>query len=176
MRCSAEEYLELPADGFWYQLINGVVLMSPEPTPRHQRLLVQLVVQMEGAASRAGGTVLPEVDVRLGADLVYSPDIAYVGPGRPFSEDAALAIVPDLVVEILSPSSRGMDLRTKRSDYERFGVREYWVIDPEERRILLFRPRDGAFVESECSGATASSEVIPGLRFDLAAIRAVMVR
>ncbi|MCB9841137.1 MAG: Uma2 family endonuclease [Phycisphaeraceae bacterium] len=174
IRCSADEYLALEHDGFRYQLINGVVIMSPRPTPHHQSILLAILRQIDPAALSLGGAVLPEVDLRLAPDLVYSPDVCYVAPGREFPRDQALSLVPDMVVEILSPSSRRMDLRTKRTDYERFGVREYWVVEPDERRVRVFRLSGGVYAEAICEGATAASEAIPGFAFDLDALRAAM--
>ena len=174
VRCSADEYLALEHDGFRYQLINGVVIMSPRPTPHHQSILLAILRQIDPVALSLGGAVLPEVDLRLSPDLVYSPDICYVAPGRDFPRDRALSIVPDMIVEILSPSSRRMDLRTKKSDYERFGVREYWVVEPDEQRVRVFRLRDGVYAETICEGSTANSEAIPGFAIDLDALRATM--
>jgi Uma2 family endonuclease len=111
------------------------------------------------------------VDVCLSpGNIVYSPDAIYIAPGRAFSETEAVSIVPDLAVEIVSPSSRRMDLKTKRDDYEKFGVREYWVFEPDERRVRLYRLQGGVYAETICEGANAASEVIPGFAFDLAAV------
>ncbi|MBI4579614.1 MAG: Uma2 family endonuclease, partial [Planctomycetes bacterium] len=143
LRMTADEYLRLPDDGRWYELIDGVVCMSPSPTPAHQKVAARLVGQISAWLDRHPiGEVFVEVDVQLGVgprggDLVYRPDVVFV------RGDAAGAITdrisgpPHLVVEIISPSSRRFDHETKKGDYERCGVEEYWIIDPERREMTF---------------------------------------
>lgn len=174
MRCTADEFLELEDDGSWYQLINGVVIMSPRPSLPHQKLLAKIGAQLDRHTELHGGEYWPEVDLRLAPDLVYSPDLVYMAPGRTSPSKKTLTLVPDLIVEIISPSSRRMDTKTKRSDYERFGVREYWMVEPAEKRVRVLRLVDGKYVEAIQTGDTAPSQVIPGFAFDLVALRKVM--
>lgn len=174
MRCTADEFLELEDDGSRYQLINGVVIMSPRPSLPHQRLLAKIGAQLDRHTELHGGEYWPEVDVRLAPDLVYSPDLAYLAPGRTSPSEKTPTLVPDLIVEIISPSTRRMDTQTKRADYKRFGVREYWIVEPAEKRVRVLRLVEGAYVESIQTGDTAPSQVIPGFAFDLVALRKVM--
>src|SRR6185295_1633314 len=114
-----------------YELVNGVVVMSPSPTPRHQRIAFLLALQIEGwAESTAGIHVIPDVDIRVGPDKVYRPDIVVYRHTRLPAIPTRLTVPPDLIVEVLSPGSESMDYVVKRDDYDRFGVAEYWVIDP----------------------------------------------
>lgn len=174
LRCSSTEYLELVDDGFRYQLIDGVVVMSPRPTPLHQRILNRILRQLDSTIEKHGGEALPEIDLELAENLVYSPDMVYFAQGRKFPSDRAISIVPDLILEIISPSSHRMDFKTKRTDYERFGVREYWIVEPAEKRVRVLRLVDGKYVEAIQTGDTAPSQVIPGFAFDLVALRKVM--
>ncbi len=79
---------------------------------------------------------------------------------------------PDLVVEVVSRGSRRMDTETKKADYERFGVREYWLIDPERQAMTFWRLQDNRFVEVAPTGHTFASQAVPGFTLDLAHLRA----
>jgi Uma2 family endonuclease len=167
---TADEYLALPDDGYKYELINGVVLMSPGPSFEHQDLGGQVYLRMGAyvVANRLG-KVLYETDVRFGPDLVYRPDIVFYSTERAAGIRRTPTIAPDLVVEFLSPRTRVLDLRTKRGDYERHGVCESWVIGAEAAwRFVL---RNGAYVEEEIKGDRIVSEVIAGFVLDLRAAR-----
>src|SRR5947207_907567 len=83
LRLSADEYLALPDDGFRYQVINGVVVMSPIPTPRHQRVQLEISAQLLSyLKSKPVARVVPDVDVRFGPDLVYRPDVVVIRTER----------------------------------------------------------------------------------------------
>ena len=84
LRMSADEYLRLPDDGHWYELIDGVVLMSPKPRFVHQELLGLLIAQFVRHIEKNpdAGRVAVEVDVRFAPDLVYSPDLVFVASER----------------------------------------------------------------------------------------------
>lgn len=175
LRCTADEYLQLDDDRFCYHLIDGVVVWVPRPALNHQRVLASSIVQMDGHLRSGGrGESFPRIDVRLSERLVYAADLVYIAAGRSFPLDKPLAIIPDLIVEIVSPCSYRLDFQTKRSDYERFGVREYWIVEPAEKRVRVLRLADGKYVETIESGDTAPSQVIPGFAFDLVALRKVM--
>ncbi len=83
---------------------------------------------------------------------------------------------PDLIIEVLSAGSKPMDLITKREDYEKFGVGEYIVIDPDTGRVHRWMRQQGAFGEPPVLGDSLESTVFPGLVFDLAAARAAAKR
>lgn len=92
--------------------------------------------------------------------------------GRLKAVPARLEMAPDLIVEVLSESSRGLDLVTKRHDYERFGVREYGVVDPESLSMHAWRrENDGAMREAVVSGAQLASAAIPGFALILDDLR-----
>ncbi|GMU80251.1 MAG: hypothetical protein AMXMBFR47_01220 [Planctomycetota bacterium] len=178
LRLTAAEYFSLPDDGNVYELIDGVLVLSPSPTPRHQLVAKVILRQLDDYVERGNlGLVLYETDVQLptppgGRDLVYRPAILYVAADRVGQIRGRIDIVPDLIVEVVSPDSRSLDTQTKRDDYERAGVREYWLIDPEAERFTFFQRKDGAFGEVASSTTSYASEVIPGFSLDLARVRA----
>ena len=178
LRVSAEEYLALPDDGYRYELVEGVVVMSPSPTLRQQAVVAEILAQiMMYLREHPVGHVFPESDVHLGTglrggDLVYRPDLVFVRAERlPRTPDETLRGPPDLVVEVVSPGSRRYDAETKRQDYERLGVREYWLVDPERGAMTFLRLVGGRFVEPPADGETFASEAVPGFALDLVRVR-----
>jgi Uma2 family endonuclease len=172
LRLSADEYLALPDDGFKYQVINGVVVMSPSPTPRHQSLLMTISAQIFAYLGKHQvARVFPDIDVRFGPDLVYRPDIVVVLNEHLPKPLRRIDVVPDLIVEILSPGSEAMDQRTKRADYERLGVREYWIVSLDEPvTVRVLRLENGRYSEAPAAPAPASA-VLQGFTLDMNAVR-----
>lgn len=170
LRLSADEYLGLPDDGHQYELINGVVLMSPSASFEHQRMAGSIYEQMAAYVRRHRlGTVVYEMDVRLDAGLVYRPDLMFFPTDKAARIKGKPDFAPDLIVELLSPGTRAMDLRTKRDDYERHGVREYWAVGVDA--AWKFVLRDGSYTEEEVKGDRLASEVIAGFVLDLRVAR-----
>jgi Uma2 family endonuclease len=177
LRMTADEYLALGETQDRYELIDGVVVMSPSASDEHSEIAVSIAAQLSVFAHRTGSIrVFADIDTRFGPGIVYRPDVlVYLGTrlqGAVRRRDLA----PDLVVEVLSPSNRGLDLVTKRRDYDRFGVGEYWIVDPEGGQIrVLQRRADGEpFVESLVSGDTLASVSLSGFVLDLKPVRAIM--
>ncbi|NOT01292.1 MAG: Uma2 family endonuclease [Phycisphaerales bacterium] len=176
LRMTADEYFCIPDDGYRYELIDGVVVVSPSPTPQHQRVVMEIALQL-GTYLRDHpvGAVLAETDAHLGAgrrgDLVYRPEIVFIRAERLPEIKHRITGAPDLVVEVVSPDSRRYDTETKRTDYERFGVGEYWIVDPERQTMTFFRMIDGQFVAVEPSGDSFASRVVPGFVLDLPRVR-----
>lgn len=144
------DYLTWP-DDVRYELIDGVAyLMTPAPTLEHQdiagEIYRQLANTLEGKPCRP---YIAPVDVRLpkgneadkDIDTVVQPDVLVVcDPGK--LDRRGVRGAPDFVVEVLSPSSAYHDHKRKREVYERAGVREYWLVDPVERLIHIYRLGD----------------------------------
>lgn len=166
-RYTYEDYCRLP-EGAPYQLIGGELVMTPSPTPSHQMVSMKLELKMASYVLDKGlGIVLyAPLDVYLGEDETYQPDIIFIANERlAIIEEKRINGAPDLVVEILSPSTGYYDLRSKYKVYEKKGVREYWLVDPQHRSVQIFYLRDGKFAldqEVEQEG-TLESRVIPGL-------------
>lgn len=132
-----DDYRRMP-EGERYELLEGDLQMTPAPNPRHQRISRRIGVALnEHVEKHALGEVFHSpIDVVLSQTTVVQPDILFISRAR--SEIVgreAITAAPDLVVEILSPSSTERDRVTKRRLYGRFGVREYWIVDPEARSI-----------------------------------------
>ncbi len=177
LRMTAEQYFALEDDGYKYELIDGVVVMSPSPTPRHQAVTVAIVGQLfVYLHDHPVGQVLVETDVQLGEgptgrDLVYRPELVFIATERLPEMRDRLVGPPDVVVEIVSPTSRRMDAETKKEDYERIGVREYWLFDPERNAMTFYRLEGDRFVEAAFSDDAYVSQAVPGFTLDLKRVR-----
>ncbi len=177
LRITTEEFQQLDDDGYRYELVDGVVTVTPSPTPQHQDALREILVQIDMyLRGHPEGKVFPELDVCLGegvtgGDLVYRPEVIFIRRESLAQMRERVVGPPDLVVEVVSPGSRRYDLETKKDDYERFGVLEYWVIDPPKESMTFFRLQGGRFIEAPPEGDRFSSQAVRGFVLDLAAVR-----
>jgi Uma2 family endonuclease len=175
---SAEEYLALGETFEHYELVDGVVTMSPRPSRAHQLVLRLIMRQFEAFLDELPPEsrpvdYYPDVDIRFGPRCVYAPDLCFYLPGRVPPLTATLDIAPDLIIEILSPGNKTHDLIRKRADYGRFGVREYWIIDPADGGVRSFCRRDADLVEFPVVGDSLASEAVEGFVLDLRPLRAL---
>ncbi|MFQ5429135.1 MAG: Uma2 family endonuclease [Phycisphaerae bacterium] len=177
LRMTAEAFFQLGEDPVRYELIDGVVCMSPSPSPIHQALIAEIITQF-GIFLRSNpmGRASCEVDIHLGrgpqgADLVYRPDIVFLRSDRLAEIGDHITGAPDLVGEIVSPASRSYPTETKKNDYERCGVREYWLIDPERESMTFYHLQDGRYEETRPEAGRLASKVVPGFALDLSRVR-----
>ncbi len=127
-----------PDDGRRYELYDGEVYVCPAPMARHQLALGELYDRLRHYAARHGGTVLiSPIDIVFDEHNVLQPDIAFFKAERRHhvTLDKVIRVPPDVVVEVISPSTRWNDLGRKKATFARFGVPEYWVLDPLIERI-----------------------------------------
>ena len=177
LRMTAADWFQLDEDGFDYELVNGVVVMSPSPTPKHQHVALEIATQLKNYLRKHPvGVVFVETDVHLGKspggdDLVYRPDVLFIEAARVADLGERIVGPPAVVVEIVSAGSRRFDNETKKEDYERCGVQEFWLIDPERSQMVFYRLDADRYVESPATGDAFASTVITGFRLDLARLR-----
>lgn len=141
-----DDLLEMPDDGHRYEIVDGTLLVTPSPGYRHQAAATELLVVLHGAIGSELVVLAAPFDFVVNPTTVLRPDLlvarrADVGP------QGLEQGTPILVVEIVSPSSRLTDLGTKRLAYQAASVPAYWVVDPEEPSLTVFRRQDGAYVE-----------------------------
>lgn len=172
LRMTAEEYLALGETEERTELIEGLVVMSPSPNLLHQRLQREIAYQIESYCRRSpGAEVFFETDVFFSRREVYRPDIVAYAPGRLDPRAKRLEIPPSLVIEVISPGSEPMDLVTKRLDYGRFGVGEYWVVDPRARCVRAPVPGREAMEDISVGLTRLRSASLPGFDLDLRPLR-----
>lgn len=136
----------MPDDGRRYELIDGMLVVSPAPGTRHQAIVVRLTAQLLAACPEQLEVMAAPYAVHSGEDVELQPDVL-VGRYVDFTAKD-LPKPPVLAVEVLSPSTALMDLNTKKAVYERLGVPSYWIIDPHEPRLTVFeRDDDGRYEE-----------------------------
>lgn len=174
-RLGLEDYRALPDDRTRYELVDGALHMSPAPRPQHQRVSRRLLFAlMEQLEHRGRGEVFDApIDVVLSPHDVVQPDLAFVAAAHAdrVREDAIHG-PPDLVVEVLSPGTRRLDVKVKAPLYARAGVPHLWLVDPEIDRLEAFTLGPGGYGPPVVVDAPARFEpaAFPGLALDLAAV------
>lgn len=142
-----KDYKLLPEDAP-YQLIEGELIMTPAPNPRHQLISGNLFKRFSDFVdkNRLGIVLYSPIDIYLGEENAYQPDIVFISKERrEIIKDDGIYGPPDLVIEILSPSSAYYDLKNKFKIYEEYGVQEYWIVDPEMNSIEIYLNEKGHF-------------------------------
>ena len=141
------DYYTLPEHGPRYQLVEGELHMAPAPNRFHQEISRNLgfLILKHLEAHPVGKIFDAPFDVQLTDVNVYQPDIIFLRREHyPLQTVQGITGAPDLVVEILSPKTAFLDLGVKREIYARCGVAELWIIDPEIRRISVYRLKENA--------------------------------
>jgi Uma2 family endonuclease len=168
-RVSYAEYRVLDVDDdYFYELINGELVKKSAPSPFHQILVVNLAVALNRFTkeSNLGGQILvAPVDVFVDDYSAPQPDVLYISDARRsiITSDGVMG-APDLVMEVLSPSSISRDRNDKRKLNERLKVQEYWILDPNNRSIEVYALTESGYdiAGFAVEQGTASSGVLQG--------------
>ena len=136
-----EVYKSLP-EGTLAEIIDNQLYMSPSLAFNHQDVLIEIASQLRAKLRQSGAKIaVAPFDVSLDETMnaVY-PDIVVIWKTNPgiLHLHGHFHGVPDLLVEILSPGNRDHDLVRKKELYQRFGVKEYWIVDPESKKVTVF--------------------------------------
>ena len=126
----------LPDDGRRHELIDGVLVVTPAPLVRHQAAVMGLIRLLDAACPQGLRLLTAPVDVALGEDTVVQPDLL-VADREQFTE-RDLPGAPLLAIEVLSPSTRLIDLNLKKARYEAAGCPSYWVFDPDRVELTAW--------------------------------------
>jgi Uma2 family endonuclease len=157
-----------PEDGLRHEIIDGEHYVTPSPTIRHQRISGRLfhLLQNYLDSHPIGEVFFAPFDALLSEFDVVEPDLGFISRERAgFITTKNVQGPPDLVIEILSPSTKSRDQRLKRDLYERAGVREYWLVDPDRNVIQVYHRQAEAFsapVEFQRTDVL-TSPLFPGL-------------
>jgi Uma2 family endonuclease len=159
-------YAALPDDGKRYEIVNGVLYMSPSPSIPHQRISGRIFRYLSAYVEDAGlGLVLEApTDVILSPNNVFQPDVFVVlNTGLEKIKDLYVAGAPDLVVEVSSPSTAIHDRNKKYYAYSRAGVTEYWIVDPGTRSVEVLTLEGGEYLSLGVfrGQATLPSKIVP---------------
>lgn len=173
-RLTYSDLRQIPPDLNRYELIEGELLVSAAPNVEHQRKSGNLFAQLWNFVRHDLGEVFAApCDVVLDSSTVLEPDILFVSKARrSIVKAACIEGAPDLVVEILSDSSRLIDRFVKRDRYAQFGVEEYWLLEPFEPRIEVLRLEKGQYRVAGVFGPgdAVESPTFPGLRLPLSSL------
>lgn len=159
-------------EGAPFQLINGDLIMSPALTSYHQLLSIRLSSKIHlflEDHNTEGICLYAPIDVVLDDENIYQPDLIYISAERMNPLQNRLMGAPDLVIEILSPSTAYYDLMQKKDIYERFGVKEYLIIDPIRKGAEQHILENEEFVlkQKAQQNGFINLTTLPGLQIDL---------
>ena len=172
LKLTYEDYVKIPEDGRRHEIIDGRHIVNPAPRPRHQIILRKLndalgTLQESGRAE----VLFSPIDVHLTETDIVQPDlIAIAHKSRNLIGELKIEGPPELVVEVLSPSTQRLDRGAKRALYESAGVQEYWIVDAEEKTLAQHNLAGGRYTETIHSSGEVVSTAFPEMSVDLAAI------
>lgn len=177
-RMSLDEFdLAEGREGHVYELSRGVITVTDVPNRRHLaqvNALRRLIHQYDAAHPDFIHTIANGSDCKLLLENLESerhPDLAVYKTAPPTSEDFWARWIPELVVEVVSPSSVRRDYEEKPPEYLAFGIHEYWIVDADRREVTVLRRRGGRWAEQVIRpGAPYSVGVLPGFVFDCAPV------
>ncbi len=142
-----EAYFSLPDTNRIVELVKGRLVMAPMPTIKHQRILQRLFKILDDFVNEKniGEVFIAPLPVKLGENLIREPDIFFIF--KEFSQKIheKYCETPDLVVEILSPSTEKTDKEEKFKEYEEAGVKEYWICDPDKKEVFVYYLEEGKY-------------------------------
>ncbi len=174
IRFDYNDYLQLPEDKR-YEILEGELYVVPAPNTRHQRisLRIQTALVRQLVEKDLGELLSAPYDVVLSEENVVQPDILFVRKARlSLIGEQNLPAAPDLIVEILSPGTRKKDLAIKRKIYARFGVQEYWIVDPEANRLEVLKWMESGYITVGIYGTADRllSPLLPEIDIPIAAL------
>ena len=157
-RFTYDDYKNLPNDGKRYEIIEGELIMAPSPKTKHQEIVLNVATNLRNFVNKnnLGSVFIAPLDVILSAINVVQPDILFISREREsiITEDNIQG-APDLIIEVASPFSAKFDRTIKKKLYYAYGVKEYWIADPEKETIDVFVWTIDGY---ECRGTFSKSD------------------
>jgi Uma2 family endonuclease len=148
-RTIMEVYKNLP-EGTLAELIDNVIYMSPSPVYKHQEVLLEISSQLKQHLKDRGKVVIAPFDIYLNeTSNAVQPDIVLIlnSNNGILKPNGHFHGIPDIIIEILSPGNQDHDLVKKKELYERFGVKEYWIVDPQTKETLGYTLKDSKYLQ-----------------------------
>ena len=169
----------IPPDHHRYEIVDGELFVSPSPIFLHQLLVSNLHRRLAQHASKRklGVVVVAPCDIVFSRYTVLEPDIFFVSKNRfQIIGEKNLSGPPDLVVEVLSPSTSRLDREIKFKQYAQYGVPEFWLVDPGRKTIKIFRLKAREYEVAALLrfGDTLTSPLFPGLAIPVAELWEMM--
>lgn len=164
----ADDYWILP-EGEPVQLLRGRLILSPSPNILHQLIVIRLGELFSSIADQSNGcAVVAPMDTVLSEHTIPQPDVIYIRSGNKKIIEDRIRGVPDLVVEVLSPSTARVDRLEKMDLYAQHGVAEYWIVDPESQVFEFLILKDSVYQEHAAQADCYTSPQFDEVRLDLA--------
>ncbi len=168
-KLTAEEFFRIYPEESRIELIDGEVYEMPAPTPKHQDILVRVFIPMRSFvdANSLGLILVAPVDVVFDEENVLQPDIVYISDLSKVKDRIYGA--PDLVVEVASPSTLKRDITDKMKIYERYGVKEYWIVFSSEKTIVVYQLTENGYelFSSAIEKGKVRSKILEGFEINL---------
>jgi len=165
---SESEYFALPDTNRYVELSEGRLIMPPHPTFRHQEALKRVFLRLQAFVenNHLGMVEIAPLPVRLWAGKIREPDIFFIAQEHADRIAEQFCGVPDLVVEVISSSTRTVDRADKFYEYARAGVLEYWMVDLGEATVEVYVLKEGAYLllGKYLPGQTATSQLLSGFQ------------
>ena len=170
-RLTWEDIKDFPESHTRVELVDGELIMSPVPSPVHQRICSRLGSEIEPwvRGRQAGEFFSVPLHVILDRYIHYEPDLCFIRQDRlDRMHDSYFDGPPDLVIEVISESNRTHDTVVKYRDYERYGVEEYWLVDPREKHIRVNHLEGGRYISLGvfAAGERIATKTLAGLELD----------
>ena len=162
---------QMTADGRRYELYDGEARLVPAPIPLHQLVVQRFASALEEYRLRSGGLLfLSPIDIVFSEFDCAQPDVVFFHHTRRHLIDLRkpIRVAPDLAAEVLSPGTARIDRGSKMKMFATFGVREYWLLDPDTRTIEAYRLIDKAYARKDraIESKSVRSSVLPGFAID----------
>ncbi len=168
-KLTAEEFFRLYPEESRFELVDGEVYEMPAPSFLHQEILFRLAIKVRNFCEhkQVGIVVIAPIDVVFSRDIVLQPDIVYVSDLSKVKD--RIYGVPDLVVEVASPSTLKRDITDKMKIYEKYGVKEYWIVFSSEKTILVYQLTENGYelFSSAIEKGKVRSKVLEGFEINL---------
>lgn len=164
-RMSARQYIDHPLSERKSDLIEGVFVMASPASFVHEDVqsLIQAAMRNFVDAHNLGKVMGSNTVYQLSEENVFQPDVSFIHTERlHLARTVYFPGPPDIAVEIVSPSSRHYDEIEKKVNYGRFGVQEYWLINPLERSVVFYARMDGEWVPIPAEEGTVRSQLLDG--------------
>lgn len=163
-----DDYAAIPEDGKRYEIVNGVLYMSPSPSWSHQEIIGEIFAHLRTylRTTELGGVFMAPIDVELAPNTVFQTDVVVLlKTSHKKLKERHIVGAPDLAVEVVSPTSETHDRHRKIAAYARAGVPEYWIVDPDSRTVEVLFLESGEYHSQGVyrGKATLPSQIVPGL-------------
>jgi Uma2 family endonuclease len=180
VKLTYEDYVEIPEDGKRHEIIDGEEYVTPAPRTKHQAVVSNLHFFLKAYVRSTGAGVVFDAptDVVLSETDVVQPDLIFISKAnKRIVTELNIRGTPDLLVEVISEGSSRNDEVIKKKRYEYFRVPEYWIVDPEQQTVKVFRLQKGAYgnpqVFTSDAGGVLTSPQLPGFEASLSDIFAL---